>query len=63
MLVKAKQYCADALQWLIDDGVASSVDVDASYPQNGTLAVQITIHRGDGKSLKLAYSWAWQGVV
>ncbi len=40
---RAVAYCREALQWLIDDGIASAVTVDASWPETGWLAVRIAI--------------------
>lgn len=44
-LVRAKAYCAEALQWLIDDGVAAQIDVVAQYQGLGFLAIGITVSR------------------
>jgi phage gp46-like protein len=55
----AKGYVRDALQWLIDDGVASSIDVAASILLPRTLAVTLTITRTDGTARVIRYQWAW----
>lgn len=45
VLVRAQQYAQEALQWLIDDGVAQSVEVVASNPRDGILALAVSIYR------------------
>ncbi len=52
---RAVDYAGDALAWLIDDGVAQTVDVDATLtgaPASRSIALQITITRRDGTSTK-----------
>ena len=39
----AKQYAEEALQWLVDDGVALSVVVTTSSPSKGFLALKVEI--------------------
>lgn len=45
VLVRAKEYAQEALQWMIDDGVAQSIDVTASNPRTGILALAVSIYR------------------
>ncbi len=40
----ARGYIDEALQWLIDDGVVSSIDVALEWTQRSTLAARITIY-------------------
>jgi phage gp46-like protein len=59
----AKEYAVEALQWLLDDGVAAKVDVTAT-PMRGTycdcvLALQINITQPSGKILGWKYRYAW----
>lgn len=44
-LLLAEHYAREALQWLIDDGVAREVIAEASYPRANVLALLITIRR------------------
>ena len=41
--LRAARMCKAALQWLIDDGVAASVDVLTEWQQRGLLAIAITV--------------------
>lgn len=42
---RAEGYAREALQWLVDAGVAASVDVIASRPRIGVIAIEITIKK------------------
>lgn len=42
---RAEGFARDALQWLLDAGVASSVEVIASRPRIGVIAMDITIKK------------------
>ena len=47
----AEAYIAEALQWLIDDGVATKVDIHAEWQRSDELCAQITVHvAGFGRS-------------
>jgi phage gp46-like protein len=46
-LNRAQDYAREALQWLIDDGHASRVEVIGEWLRLGVLALQITIWSGD----------------
>jgi phage gp46-like protein len=41
--LRAKEYAEEALAWLVTDGIASTVVVDASYPARGVLLLEISI--------------------
>ena len=65
VLQDARTYAEEALQWLIDDGVAAAVDVSSSWAApsgNGfdRLNLIITITRNDGSVVTQQYDWAWQ---
>ena len=57
----AQGYAQEALQWMIDDGVAARVDVTAErYGMDG-LALAVVIYRADGKSpVSLRFSKVWE---
>ena len=60
-LTLARQSAARALQWLVDDGVAATVDVQAEWQGSETprLAMAITITAPDGTARPFRFSWAW----
>jgi len=45
VLTRARQYAEEALKWLVDDSVAESVEVVASNPRDGILALLVSITR------------------
>jgi phage gp46-like protein len=64
VLSQARKYVQDALAWMTVDGVASRVEVVTEYPQEGWLAIGVTIVRPDGtnKPFRYFYNWAAQTV-
>lgn len=56
---RAKTYAQEALAWLIEDGIASGISVEASTVRPGLLGLFIEITRRDGgrESLQLEYVW------
>jgi phage gp46-like protein len=49
-----------ALQWLIDDGIASDVAVEAEIQGPGRLAVTITVTEPDGTASTYRYAETWR---
>lgn len=61
-LAKARGFCRQALQWLIDDKVADRVDVVTSYPYPaaGWMDIQIDIYRpGSANPVQYRYGYEW----
>lgn len=61
---RAEEYAAEALAWLLTDGVAARVDVEAEYREVGpvpptTLTLLVRIVRDDGSVYDHRYAWAW----
>ena len=57
---RAREYAQEALQWLIDDGVCSKVDVLAERYGVDGLALQCTIYRTEGTKIILRFDNAWE---
>jgi phage gp46-like protein len=59
----AYTYIAEALQWLIDDGVVAQFDISVQWPSRGVLDAQITAYKQDGTTLMTGlFTWAWNGI-
>lgn len=58
-LSRAKQYCQDALKWMIDDKVATRIDVAASYVATGWMQIEIDIYRPSGDAVRYRYNYEW----
>jgi phage gp46-like protein len=51
---------ADALQWLLDDQVASTIAITTEFTRPGMLGAQVTITRASGEVRPLQFEWAWR---
>lgn len=59
---RAREYCKEALQWLVDDGVASDVIIDAEVVADGVLGIRVAIHRDKSTPNKFRFDYAWTGM-
>ena len=57
---RAREYCQQALAWLIDDGVAQSVSVATSFPERGSLLIQIEIRKPTGDLENYQFNYLWK---
>ncbi|MBB4863358.1 phage gp46-like protein [Pseudomonas nitritireducens] len=55
----ARNYCLEALKWMLDDQVAASIQVATAIVSRSQLDIIVTINRHDGAVVPLKYSWAW----
>lgn len=58
----AKDYITEALQWLIDDGVAAAVGVVVTPAENDTLQFAVKITRPSGDVVGFKYDYAWKAM-
>ncbi|MDB5432434.1 MAG: hypothetical protein JWP35_3550 [Caulobacter sp.] len=61
-LTEAKTYAQEALAWLIEDGVAASIDIEASYPAPGFWALGIGISRPHGPA-RNRFDFVWEATA
>jgi phage gp46-like protein len=54
----ARQWSEQALQWMIEDGIASTVTVTVEL-QGNLLAIQVVLERPQGDSLVQRYDLVW----
>jgi phage gp46-like protein len=62
----ARRYASDALQWLVDDGVAKSVTVDTQWlgaAGSTMLGIRVVILKPDGSSTRFTFGWAWDNLA
>lgn len=62
VLLRAEGYAREALQWMIDDGVARSVTVSAEIVRDGVLGLAIEIARANGSTAQYRFERFWSGV-
>lgn len=61
VLVRAEQYSREALQWLIDDGVARAVSVSAEIVRSGVLGLAVEITRAGKAVSRYRFESFWKG--
>jgi phage gp46-like protein len=63
-VARAKEYAEEALRWLIDDGVASRVEVEAERHGLSTLALACRIYKtgpdGQARPIDIRFTDAWR---
>lgn len=62
LLAYAQKACIDALQWLVDDGVAATVRVQTNWLTPTEIGIVVTITEPTGTISTFQYAYAWQGV-
>jgi phage gp46-like protein len=61
LVLQARDYCNASLQWLIDDGIAASVNVQVQRANPTTLAIFILITQPvTSATTALEYSYVWR---
>ncbi|BFT62373.1 phage GP46 family protein [Pseudomonas moorei] len=58
-LSRAEQYCREALAWMVDDLVASRIEVAASYYARGVMLLLVDIYRPTGSAVRFRYNYEW----
>jgi phage gp46-like protein len=61
-MLRAEAYAREALDWLVEDGVAIRVDVTASNPRQAVLLLTIALHRAGQQSHQLVLEAPWTGI-
>lgn len=57
-LARAKQYALESLQWLIEDEIASAVNVQTSYTERGVIEIKVSVTKPEGQVM-FDYSFLW----
>lgn len=58
-LSRARQYCQEALRWLVEDLVAERVEVFVEYAGQGFMQIEIDIYRPKGSAVRYRYNYEW----
>lgn len=61
-LNRAREYAEEALAWLVADGVARGVEVEAFIARTGVLGLSIVIQRPDAGSARFRYEFLWNRI-
>lgn len=59
----AVEYCREALQWMIEDGVARAVEIEAEWVAMGVLGLRIGIVRPNIEPLRFKYDVVWRALA
>ena len=59
-LVRAEEYCNEALEWTIEDGVASEVSVTATFEGQSEILLNIILQRPTGENSRFGFVWDGQ---
>lgn len=59
VLQRVRAYARDALHWLIEDGIARAVEVEAEFPRIGVIAIGVTIQRAVEGPLRFRFETFW----
>jgi phage gp46-like protein len=60
-LTNAQTYVAEALQWLLDDGVVASISAVCRFIGLGMMGILVALYDQDGTTIA-QYQWAWKGL-
>lgn len=60
--LKAKDYIAEALQWMLDDGVVAAINIETAVRLPSMLGAQVQISRQDGTQISYNFAWVWKKV-
>lgn len=60
VLNRAREYAQEALQWLIDDGIAQRVTVTAEHVRQGVLGLLVEIQRPAGNAVEYRFNYLWE---
>ena len=63
VLRRAKTYAEEALAWLIEDGIAAEVVVEAEQLRRDTLGLRVLIQRADGERVEQQYEYVWRNAA
>ena len=60
LLPLLEDYAKDALQWLIEDGIADGVDATATQIDETSAAISVNIYRPNGDNIPFKFLWDGQ---
>jgi phage gp46-like protein len=59
ILGRAQQYCRDALAWMVEDLVATRVEVTAEFVAQGWMLILVDIFRPTGSPVRYRFNYEW----
>ena len=62
VLARAREYAEEALAWMVEDGVAEAVEVEASWVRSGLLGLLIRIVRPSAPAVEYKFDYLWEAL-
>lgn len=62
LLAMAQNFCAEALQWLIDAGVVANISISTAWIGPQAIGISITVARPQSPPATFNFQWSWEGV-
>ena len=59
VLSRAKQYCQEALAWMVDDLIATRVEVTTEFGARGWMWITVDIFRPTGSPVRYRFNYEW----
>jgi phage gp46-like protein len=59
VLGRAQQYCREALAWMVEDLVATRVEVAAEFVAQGWMLILVDIFRPTGSPVRYRFNYEW----
>lgn len=59
ILGRAQQYCREALAWMVEDLVATRVEVTAEFVAQGWMLLLVDIFRPTGSPVRYRFNYEW----
>jgi phage gp46-like protein len=60
---RAREYAEEALAWLVTEGVARNVQVQAGIARAGVLGLVVEVSRNNTPPARYRFEFAWQGAT
>lgn len=62
LIPEVKQICTEALSWMVEDGIAKSLDVLVERVRLQAIGVEILITQSDNTSIRLSFDNLWSAI-
>ena len=63
VLNTAKEYAFESLQWMINDGVVSQIEVETEWVQKGVLGILVRLFKADSKPFEQTFEYSLNGLL
>lgn len=62
VLLKARDYVKEALDWMIKDGIVTKFAIRTEFTRSGMLGIYVLAYKKDGSKEPIMFDWAWKEV-